>query len=116
MPVDFALGWGPMSNTKILRQITITQGDHWYYWHTPKYPIPRHEIESNSANTHIIPANEKVSAQLKRVHKGAIIEMNGYLVNIAKENSQWRRATSMSRDDVNGGSCEIMYVQELKIL
>ena len=34
-PIDLALGWGPMSNQKILDQLTITQSRRWYFWRTP---------------------------------------------------------------------------------
>lgn len=31
-PVDFALGWGPMSDTAVLDQLKISQGNRWYYY------------------------------------------------------------------------------------
>ena len=36
-PFDLALGWGPMSDDTILKDIKITQSNRWYYY---KYKIP----------------------------------------------------------------------------
>jgi hypothetical protein len=32
IPEDLALGWGPMSDNRVLRTIDITQGNRFYYW------------------------------------------------------------------------------------
>ena len=31
-PVDFALGWGPMSDNAITKRLNITQGNRWYQY------------------------------------------------------------------------------------
>ena len=31
-PVDFVLGWGPMSDNAVTKQLNITQGDRWYQY------------------------------------------------------------------------------------
>ena len=39
-PVDFALGWGPMSDQDVIDKIEVTQSNRWYHWETETYPLP----------------------------------------------------------------------------
>src|SRR5262245_59167624 len=59
-PVDLALGWGPMSDSAVLQKVAISQGNRFYYWRVEQFPIPRREIETHSANMHMIPADRQV--------------------------------------------------------
>ena len=54
-PTDLALGWEKMSDEAVLNKIVITQSGRWYRWHVQDFPIPRSEIETQSANMHLIP-------------------------------------------------------------
>jgi len=55
-PVDLTLGWGPMSDSSVLSEISISQGGRFYTWRVGRFPIPRRDIEVNSANMHLVPA------------------------------------------------------------
>ncbi len=114
-PVDFALGWGPMSDQKIIDKIEITQRNRWYHWQADQYPIPPEQISLNSANVHIIPKDKTIEDKLDEVYKGSLIEMKGYLVEITKEDG-WHWKSSLRRDDTAGGACELFWVEELTIL
>lgn len=114
-PVDFALGWGPMSDQSVIDKIKVTQRNRWYRWETDQYPIPRREIATNSANVHIVPKDETVEDKLDEVFKGSLIEMKGYLVEITAKDG-WRWKSSLRRDDTDGGSCELFWVEEINIL
>jgi hypothetical protein len=114
-PVDFALGWGPMSDQAVLDYINISQRNRWYYWEANPFPIPVEQISLNSANMHIIPSNDLIEDLLDEVYKGCLIEMKGYLVEVTGEKG-WRWKSSLRRDDTGGGSCELVYVEELKII
>ncbi len=114
-PVDFALGWGPMSDQAIIDKIKITQSNRWYHWQAEQYPIPPDQIPLNSANVHIIPKDEVIEDKIDEVYKGSLIEMKGYLVEITTEDG-WHWKSSLRRDDTAGGSCELFWVEELTIL
>jgi len=114
-PVDLALGWSEMSDQANLDRIDISQGNRWYHWSTKRFPIPRQAIESESANMHIIPANEQIEDTLDNVVKGNIIELTGYLVFIEGENG-WKWKSSLTRNDTGGGACEVIWVNDFKIL
>lgn len=114
-PVDFALGWGPMSDQAVIDRIKVTQRNRWYRWETDSYPIPRSEIITKSANVHIVPADDLIDKKLSKVYKGSLIEMKGYLVEVTTED-KWFWRSSLRRDDTGGGSCELFWVEELIIL
>jgi len=72
------------------------------------------EISLNSANVHIIPKDESVEEKFDEVYKGSLIEMKGYLVEVTTADG-WRWKSSLKRDDTGGGSCELFWVEEMKI-
>ena len=113
-PFDLALGWGPMSDQSVIDKIDISQRDRWYFWQTDNMPIPRNEIIRNSANTHIIPKDEEVKDEFDKVYKGSLIEMKGYLVKVTTAKG-WHWVSSLRRDDTGGGSCELLWVEDLKV-
>jgi hypothetical protein len=109
-PVDFALGWGPMSDSRILEAITIRQQDRWYFWSSPELPIPASEVISHSANMHLIPATRGVERRLLSVRQGQVVELRGQLVR-ADGKDGWHWASSLSRTDTGDGSCEVIWVE-----
>ncbi|MBL1141955.1 MAG: hypothetical protein HND53_07995 [Proteobacteria bacterium] len=114
-PVDLALGWGPMSKQENLNALTITQSGRWYRWRTDNFPIPRREIETNSANMHFIPANDIVKKKLKSIEKGDTIKLKGYLVQVVGEDG-WRWNSSMTREDTGNHACELILLEDIKKL
>jgi hypothetical protein len=113
-PTDLAVGWGRMSDSAVLRHIDISQSGRFYYWRTKAFPIPRREIETHSANMHMIPADAAVAYQLKRVRAGDVVSLDGMLVEADKANG-WRWRSSLTRDDTGDGACELVYVESLYI-
>ncbi len=113
-PVDVAFGWGPMSDSDVLAKIRISQGGRFYHWHVEESPVPRRDIEVNSANMHLIPANADVERNLKRVRVGEIVKLNGYLVEV-KARDGWRWRSSLTREDTGAGACELIWVESFEL-
>lgn len=112
---DIAFGWGKMSDEQVLDNIRITQSGRFYYWFTKQFPIPRAEIETCSANMHLIAADPLVEKAIGRTIKGDIVELNGYLVSI-KGKGNWEWISSFTRNDTGYGACEVIYVESFKIV
>ncbi|TWI64822.1 hypothetical protein LZ24_03090 [Desulfobotulus alkaliphilus] len=110
-PVDLALGWGRMSDAAVLERIKITQSGRWYRWRTDNFPIPRREIETSSANMHLIPADSHVRKGMLAARKGDVVRFSGYLVR-ADAPDGWRWISSLTRTDTGDGACEVVYVKE----
>ena len=115
-PTDLALGWGRMSDETVLEQIKISQSGRFYFWRVAAFPIPQREIETHSANMHVIPENISVKHALGKVRPGDIVEMSGSLVNVLSTDNQWRWRSSLTRDDTGGGACELIWVKSLRIV
>lgn len=114
VPTDFAVGWGPMSDSSVLADIEISQGNRFYYWRTETWPIPRHDIEIHSANWHVIPADASVSAALDKLRAGSLVTLRGRLVDI--EGKEGGMRTSVSREDTGAGACEILWATSARVL
>jgi hypothetical protein len=112
IPEDLALGWGRMSDSSVLSQIEISQSGRFYYWHVQQFPIPRREIETHSANMHLIPADAGVKRQLAQVRQGQLLHLQGFLVDASRADG-WHWNTSMTRDDTGAGACELIYVESV---
>lgn len=115
-PTDLALGWGRMSDETVLEQIKISQSGRFYFWRVDAFPIPQREIETHSANMHVIPENISVKHALGKVRPGDIVEMSGSLVNVLSTDNQWRWRSSLTREDTGGGACELIWVKNLRIV
>jgi hypothetical protein len=115
-PTDLALGWGNMSDEDILDKIDISQSGRFYRWRVDSFPIPRKEIETYSANMHLIPANKSVAYDLKRVRKGEIIELSGSLVEVTSDIDSSRWKSSLTRNDTGAGACELILVESIYVV
>lgn len=111
-PVDFALGWGSMSNSLNLKFISIQQRDRWYFWHADLMPMPSVEIINHSANMHMIPSTEAVARRLLAVKTGQLVDLRGQLVRVDGKDG-WHWVSSLSRADTGDGSCEVIWVESL---
>lgn len=112
-PMDLALGWGRMSDSAVLASIDIRQSARFAYWHVDSFPIPRREIETSSANMHLIPADEGVRRAMQRVRAGQLVRIDGFLVDASRPDG-WRWHTSLTREDTGGGACELVFVEMLQ--
>ena len=115
-PIDLALGWGRMSDESVLDKIAISQSGRFYRWQVETFPIPRREIETHSANMHLIPANEAVRDSINRVRQGDIVKLSGSLVNVASNTDNWYWRSSLTREDTGNGACELILVKQFDIL
>jgi hypothetical protein len=116
VPEDLALGWGPMSDNRMLRAIDISQSNRFYYWRTPaSSPLPKDSIIIHSANTHVIPQNPMIARQLSRLRPGQIVTLSGELVDGVRDDGMWIK-TSLVRNDTGAGACEVLLVSDVTTL
>jgi hypothetical protein len=115
IPEDLALGWGAMSDNRVLRLFKITQGSRFYAWQPlAALPIPRQEVIEHSANTHVIPADPDVKSRLARLRVGQVVHLTGVLVDGVRDD---RAAfhTSLTRSDTGAGACEVLLVRSVQV-
>lgn len=114
MPMDFALGWGPMSDSAKLAPLRISQDVRHVFISAKTEPeLPMSVIQSKVANVHICPDREWIHDELMRVRPGTIVTLRGWLIRAEREDG-FRVVSSTSRDDWKGGACEILWVREVR--
>ena len=121
MPLDLALVWGPVADPAVLRHMKFHLSEryvsYWYDATTPSAAIGR--LPTHVANNHLIPATEEVAHELGRVRIGNLVMLQGKLVDVEIRDAGGqvaaRMRTSMTRDDVGSGACEIIWVESVEV-
>ena len=116
VPIDLAVGWGPMSDQHVLDRLHITQSMRffWYEYQDPP-PIPEDQIINHATNIHIIPSSPELAASCKSLRSGALVHLRGELVEATGPHiGTWR--SSLSRTDSGNGACELLYLEEMELL
>jgi hypothetical protein len=114
-PEDLALGWGPMSDNRILRLLKITQGSRFYSFRImAALPISVPETAHHSANTHVIPTDAFVRSQLAELRVGQVVHLEGMLVDGVRTDGSYFH-TSLTRYDIGPGACEVMLVEHVEV-
>lgn len=116
---DLIFAWGDLNKAEIDEFIKYSQSGRWYYYrYESGTPVSGDYIAKHSANVHIIHKDKEILDQIKRIDPGDFVVLKGYLVdvNFNKNDNDplWR--TSTTRDDTGNGACEILYVEEVKIV
>ena len=111
VPVDLAVGWGPMSDQSVLDHLTISQSMRFFWYEYQSPPIPQEQIISHSTNLHVIPATSRIASFCKSLRQGELVQLKGELVEATGPRiGTWR--SSLSRTDTGNGACELMLVEE----
>lgn len=113
VPQDVAFGWGQMSDRSVLDKLDISQSGRWYHWSCQEFPISRGNIETHSANMHLIPADALVRRTILSLRQGQIVSLEGFLVRA--DSGDWHWISSLTRNDTGSGACELVFVQRLEV-
>ena len=120
VPMDLSVVWGPVADPAVLRHMRFHLSRRYVSWFADEDPgIPRPVIESHVANVHLVPADEEVAAELKRIRKGDLVTLAGRLVDIEIRDAagavKAAMRTSLRRDDVGSGACENLWVERVEV-
>lgn len=111
-PIDFAVGWGPMSDSAVLDHFRVTQGARFFTIYPDEKAIDLTLALRSAANMHLIPADSAIADRLMSVRVGSVVHLEGFLVNVTRDDGfYWN--TSLTRDDTGNGACELFFVQSL---
>jgi hypothetical protein len=115
VPEDLALGWGGMSDNRILRLLKIGQGSRFYSFRViAPLPFSAQEAGYHSANTHVIPTDSFVRSQLAGLRVGQVVHLEGLLVDGVRADG-YNFHTSLTRHDTGAGACEVMLVEHVEV-
>lgn len=110
-PVDFAVSEGVLANRYYYPLIGVRQSNRYLTWRMAKLPIAPKQAMQLVSNIHIIPANPSIATELKRVKQGDLVQLRGDLVEV--DDNGWKWTSSLSRNDVGDGACELLRVQSI---
>lgn len=116
VPFDLALAWGKMSNPLWIKHLKVSQGDRLYRWSFPAgTPLDVETVIRTSANMHFVPTTAAIRERLEDVRRGDVVRISGFLVDITGPDAfSWK--TSLVRDDVGLGSCELILLDAIEIV
>jgi hypothetical protein len=116
IPEDLALGWGPMSDNRVLDHVEISQSGRFYFWKVPESSaVDMQSVALHSANTHVIPNDGLVAKQLSSLRVGQVVRLSGDLVDGAREDGRWIKS-SLVRNDTGPGACEVLLVRGVQLM
>ncbi len=121
LPMDLALVWGPVADPQVLRRMKFHLSGRYVSWWMEGGPgLPSsHVVETHVANHHLVPANDEVAREMKRVRVGDLVTLRGRLVDL--QIRDWdgavvhRARTSLTRDDTGSGACENLWVEVIEV-
>ena len=116
-PVDLAVGWGALSDTRIVDQLEFSQMGRFFYWKPKDYatfPLAAETLIAQGAQMHLIPATKDIDHRIRKLRPGQIVTIGGYLVDVRGPGGfVWN--TSLTRTDTGGGACEIVWAETLEV-
>jgi hypothetical protein len=116
-PVDVAVGWGPLSDSRIVDQLEFSQMGRFFYW-KPKdpatFPLSPGTLIAHGAQMHLIPSTKELDRRIRKLRPGQVATLGGYLVDVRGPGGFiWN--TSLTREDTGDGACEIVWVETLEV-
>jgi len=115
-PIDFAVGWGPMSDQAVLDRMKVWQTGRFFFWeYQNPPPLAKDQIIAHAANMHLIPSSPAIATALKKVRTGDLFRMQGKLVEATRAGLSPVRS-SLSRTDTAKGACEVMWVESVEVI
>lgn len=113
---DICVIWGENVSDERYRQMEFWSEPwscHVRWSRPPITPLRFDQI----ANNHILAANANVLADVRKIRIGDQIELTGKLINYYPKNyPTLRRSTSLVREDMGNGACEVMLVEQVRVI
>jgi hypothetical protein len=102
-PMDLALGWGVLADSRVDQFIDWHQADRWYFYQwSADSPYRNDDIVPHSGNVHVIPANTNLRRILLSIERNQVLALSGQLVRVddpaAAADGGW--SSSLSRTDI----------------
>lgn len=110
---DITVIWGYNLKEGDYQQVKFSHSDAAGYYYAPS-----RSVKFNAryfSNNHLLASTTQINNTIMEVQTGDQIYLEGYLVNYAHVQGGSRN-TSITREDTEGYSCEIIYLTDFKIL
>ena len=114
---DLCVIWGDNLRSDVFHEMKFWS-EPWSCWYqAPTREIHRTFSGDNLSNNHLLASNESVRQAIMEASIGDQIQLEGKLVNYAPvSRPEWKRETSTVRNDQGNGACEVIFVDNFKII
>jgi hypothetical protein len=112
MPIDVGLAFGEALVTR--PDVKIWHGNRFLKFQYSGTWSPSAAWLNGLTNNHMIPSSRNLLRALRSIDKNDIIRMKGELVNVWHQGHRVN-TTSVTREDREGGACEIIWLKSLQI-
>lgn len=112
-PLDFVLGWGPMSDVTSYKGVDVAQTERGLVFETYDPNLPREIVAAHLLNVHVIGADADLDQRLRELRRGSIVEIAGWLVEVrAGDGWRWKGAARDASPPLPG---TVLRVQSLTV-
>jgi hypothetical protein len=108
--MDTGIIWGGNLDPSIYRQVEFDNDGVWLHAQTRDRYAWKKLNDRQLSNNHLLSDDPRLIRQIKALKRGDVISIRGCLVSYSG------RKSSVSRTDSGSHACEIIWVDELKIL
>jgi hypothetical protein len=112
---DVCVLWGSNLLNNYYKKVEFSSGNWTCFFHTnDRETYDAFNLQAIS-NSHLLTTDPRISKTIRSARRGDQIRLKGYLVNYTIDNGGSRN-TSISRQDIGQGACEVVYVTDFQIL
>jgi hypothetical protein len=90
-PLDIALGWGPLSDSAVLKVVDVAQTERSVLFKSYDPKLPDEQAGGFLLNVHVIAADAELTKRLGELRNGNVVRLEGWLVEaVAGDGWRWR--------------------------
>jgi hypothetical protein len=108
--LDVGLIWGDNLDPEIYRKVKFHTNGVRLFWKAKNRSDFDKIDETKISNNHLLCVDPELTKQVKALKRGDVISIKGFLANYSG------RKSSVTRTDRGDGACEVLWVNELKVL
>jgi len=112
---DVCLVWGRNSSNGDLHKVEFWNGDWTCNFRTKDMATWNRFSLNEVSNNHLLAATPEIAEKIRSSRIGDVVELKGMLIDYNIDGGPFRK-TSTVRDDTGNGACEIIYVEEFRVL
>lgn len=113
---DLCVVWGDNLRGGVYRELAYTSGSFTCYIASRDRQTWDRFDQTGLSNNHLLTADPRVAKLLRSIRPGDQIAVRGWLAEYGHDaGMQFRRGTSLRRDDTGNGACETIWVEEARV-
>ena len=84
-PSDILVGWGDLSDERNLDHLHFSISNRMADIDFSRPPLPITQIYQQTAFWHLVPSNEAIDKEIKKIKKGNLVTIKGFIVDVESE-------------------------------